>query len=327
MRSLFFKFHNVSMEVESDIEKILQMIKFQFRMHLISGNSTGKKLRITISPSGRAIKIPHGYKKLAFYNNVIIYRSPETKNFLITDGFSAARLNPRAGSAEILVGPIAINDPQTFSPLLFTVLVIELLRYKELYYLHSGAVSNGNKSILIVGEGDSGKTTLTTSFIKSGYSYLSDDAVFLSPAEGRRVIAHPLARDFQFMRDTASIFPEIAALAPKTYHGPKLPVQAEKVFNNKYIPFASPNILLFIRITKKPKTKISPVNYSEAIKHLILNSHQIMFDRSLAEKHLGILVNLLSQCLPFDAALGADILRKPENIKKHLEEALCHYRK
>ncbi len=326
MFSLYLRFHNTGVKIHSDNKDVLKVIRNNLIPHVSSQNSLPYTAEVAIQKARKVIEIPPDYKRLAYYHNVQIFQSPDRRRYFVTDGFSNADLRPREGKSKIFIYPPVLREPSLFTPLFFTVLLIELLRHRGLYYLHSGAVSiDGKTGILIAGEGNTGKTTLAISFIKRGYYYLGDDALFISRDDNGKIFAHAYARDFLITRDTLKYFPEFANI-PDT-GSMKLTLSIRRNFKNKLIKYCEPRIILFTKINNKNITELHELKPSVALKNLILCSQQVMFDHLIAKEHLNALIQLISQCFCFEIALGKDILENSENTISELEETICQYLK
>jgi len=325
MFNALLRFHNAGIEILSESKNILKVIKDNLSPHLVSTNSLPYKAKIFIEKARTPIDLPAGYRKLAYYHNVQLYQSRDRKHYFVTDGFATANIYPEKGIASIHVNPILLKEPSLFTPLFFSVVLIEILRFAGIFYLHSGAVSkSGDDGILITGEGNTGKTTLTLTFIKSGYYYLGDDAIFLSH-ENNVVMAHAFARDFQVTRDSLKYFPDFSNIHDSG--SLKLTLPANKLFNSKLADRCIPSIILFPEITSNKTTRLKKTAPSDALKKLIMSSQQVMFDHLMAKPHLNALVQLVSQCKCFDLELGKDMLIQGETTIKKLEETLCQYQK
>jgi hypothetical protein len=76
---------------------------------------------------------------------------------------------------------------------------------KDLLRIHAGCVVRSGGAVLLPGPGCSGKSTLVTSLLTQGFSFLSDDDVGIDPES---FCAHPASRPI-FLRDDAfEVLPE-----------------------------------------------------------------------------------------------------------------------
>jgi hypothetical protein len=70
------------------------------------------------------------------------------------------------------------------SHLMFTILLVEILKRRGFYSMHAAGFSQDGKAILIPGTSGAGKSTLAITLLRSGFGYLSDDMVFLRRHSG-----------------------------------------------------------------------------------------------------------------------------------------------
>lgn len=322
------RFHNTGVKIYSDSLNILRVIRKNLEPHLTSKNSLSHSAEISVQRAKRVIEIPPHYKKLAYYHNVQIFQSPDKRNYFVTDGFSSAEINPSRAKSKIYYYPIIEREPTLFTPLFFTIILIELLRFRGIYYLHSGGVSKDKKNcILIAGEGNSGKTTLTTTFIKYGYYFLGDDALFIYNNGNGEIYAHSYGRDFLFTRDGIKYFPEFSRRVNPDNGNIKLSLPAVKIFKNKFIKDSRPFTILFTKVGNKKRTTLKEIRPLQALRNLILCSQQVMFDNIVAKPHLDALAKLVTQCRCFEVMLGIDLLKEGEQVIRKLEETICQYPK
>jgi hypothetical protein len=114
---------------------------------------------------------------------------------------SASRHAPRP---ELLLGPLVheINH-----------LVTSRSRYVT---LHAGGVARGGSAIVLAGQMEAGKTTLTTGLLLAGWDYLTDEAVAVDPVTFE---ALPYPKPLKIDRGSQHLFPTLAR-AGGTYAEP-----------------------------------------------------------------------------------------------------------
>ncbi len=91
--------------------------------------------------------------------------------------------------------------------------------------IHGACVSRRGRGVLLCGESGAGKSTLAYACARAGWTYTSDDAVFLPHGEsGRRVIGN--CYQVRFRPDTAVLFPEISGrdITPRAAGKPSIEI-------------------------------------------------------------------------------------------------------
>src|SRR3712207_4309751 len=104
-------------------------------------------------------------------------------------------LDPARGVAHGNVAPQPAADAGSWrmrGDAVFTFSLLELLRHRGLFHLHAAGLTRDGRGILLAGNTGAGKSTLTVSLVRSGWDFLSDDAVLLrAHAGGVEALAIP----------------------------------------------------------------------------------------------------------------------------------------
>jgi hypothetical protein len=171
--------------------------------------------------------------------------------------------------------------------------VCAALRRFGMFDLHSAGVVEpltGN-AIVIVGPSGSGKSTLALQLVMSGWSYLSDDELLLSVADGGVE-----ARGFRsfFAVSTGERFKQ--CFAP------------EDVFESKRVAHAQPRLLLFTAVSAAARSELRELTQTETMARLIRACPWATYDISIAGANLEVLSRLVRQVRAFDLAAGRDLL-------------------
>jgi hypothetical protein len=100
-----------------------------------------------------------------------------------------------------------------------------LLAQRHAVPMHAAAVMRGGAGFLLFGESGAGKSTLAYACARAGWTFVSDDASWLTAGEdSRTVIGRPgLAR---FRADAPGLFPELARYAAAQRPNGKLTIEA-----------------------------------------------------------------------------------------------------
>ncbi len=170
------------------------------------------------------------------------------------------------------------------------------LRRFGLFDLHSAGVvdPHDGKGVLIVGPSGSGKSTLAVQLASVGWSYLSDDELLLSLADGAVE-----ARGFR------SFF----AMSPGEEGGPhKHCFEPDTVFGARRTSQVLPGLVLFTRLNNQSESRLSKLTQAETMMRLIRACPWATYDTSIASANLEVLSALARQANGFDLAAGRDLL-------------------
>lgn len=198
--------------------------------------------------------------------------------------------------------PVAVDVwfaelPGPTDPLLATAVsfaVCAALRRFGMFDLHSAGVvdPDGEKGVLIVGPSGSGKSTLALQLALAGWSYLSDDEVLLSLADG--VVE---ARGF---RSFFAINQENARL--------KHCFEPDVTLGLKRTSQASPGVVLFVSLNGGDESEARKLTQAEGMMRLIRACPWATYDTSVASANLEVLSALARQADAFELFAGRDLL-------------------
>jgi hypothetical protein len=170
------------------------------------------------------------------------------------------------------------------------------LRRFGMFDLHSAGVvdPHDGRGVLIIGPSGSGKSTLAVQLASSGWSYLSDDEVLLSFADGAVE-----ARGFR------SFF----AMSTGKEGGPfKHCFEPDTVFGSQRTQQVLPRLVLFTRLNADSESRLSKLTQAETMMRLIRACPWATYDTSIASANLEVLSALARQATGFDLAAGRDLL-------------------
>ena len=171
--------------------------------------------------------------------------------------------------------------------------VCAALRRFGLFDLHSAGVVNpeSGKGVLIVGPSGSGKSTLALQLALAGWPYLSDDELLLSLIDGEVV-----ARGFR------SFF------AVSTGEQFKNCFEPDIAFGSQRRDEATPESLLFIRLSGEEKSRLTKLTQAETMAGLIRACPWATYDIAIAGANLHVLSALARQATGFHLSAGRDLL-------------------
>ncbi len=244
------------------------------------------------------------------------------RRFLSGDGLLAA-WEPGSGRASVEVrrGRLA---PSLLADEFLPLLLFDLLRRRGLYHLHGAAlVRPKGGGLLVVGEAGAGKSALSLSLARSGYSPVGDDAVFLWEEAGK-IEAAALPRPPRFSRKTLrSLMPETM---PETVgNGPgggeredgkeasgrgKRRLSWQEVSGGEAVRSGGDvDLVIFIELTGAPGSELFPIPPSEALARLVRAAPFVAVDPEEGPGHLAVLSGLCRQARTLRLLAGSDGLR------------------
>jgi hypothetical protein len=201
------------------------------------------------------------------------------------------------------------DGPGTVVPCAFQA----ALRRAGRYELHAAAVAEpaSGAGLLLIGESNSGKSTLTLKLAQAGWRYLSDDTLLLSMADDA-VEAHAFRRYFSFpdslLKTMTLPRAEAAMRAAVPLFPDKRPLDPDVVFPGQFRARCTPRALCFPEITGEAESRLLPLAPAQVMARLIEQCPWSCYDRQSSAHHLELLSTLARQADSFVLLAGRDIL-------------------
>jgi hypothetical protein len=177
-----------------------------------------------------------------------------------------ARLDPALGAGRLELHPSALDDLEGLHGLLSGMLPVglfALLRPRQCYPLHAAAlvpVGSETDGVLLVAHRDSGKSILSYSLARQGWSFLSDDSVLLRRNGNAGVDAVAFRRRFTMDAEARDLFPEIAPFWEPLYgNASKGTVAMHHLCPGRRRERCTPRVLVFPEIADRPGSQLVPV--------------------------------------------------------------------
>ena len=278
-----------------------------------------------LPPEYRAFEVPRGQ----------CYTSGE-EHFLDIDG-SRIAVYPAAsrlvcvwlGTTAHARHPVAIVNTLSY-------VIQAALRRGGLYVLHAAGVvePETGAGVVVVGNSNSGKSSLTIRLASAGWRYLSDDMLVLSgETEGageadNGVEAYALRRIFSV--SAASLAGcelsglEAALGAPANSDPTKRKLEPRITFPGSFVESCRPRVLLFPTLTGEAASRLEKITPGEAMARLIRQCPWASYDTGTAREHLGVLGMLAKQSDSFTLDAGRDLIEDASRAPKLLASCLEH---
>jgi hypothetical protein len=205
------------------------------------------------------------------------------------------------------------------------------LRRGERYILHAAGVvePQSGAGLLVVGNSNSGKSSLTIRMASAGWRYLSDDMLVLGEEKKNKAIeAWAFRRIFSVSAKSLAHCQldnlELALGAPVNSDPTKRRLEPTVTFPDHFVEGCFPRVLVFPTLTGEAESRVVKITAGEAMAQLIRECPWAGYDTSTARAHLRVLGSLARQSASFLLDAGRDLIedatRAPQLLASCLEQ-------
>jgi hypothetical protein len=204
------------------------------------------------------------------------------------------------------------------------------LRRGGLYVLHAAGVvePETGTGLVVVGNSNSGKSSLTIRLASAGWRYLSDDMLVLSGEAGGACEAYALRRIFSVSASSLANCHlsglEAALGAPANSDPSKRKLEPAITFPGSFVESCRPRVLLFPTLTGEAASRLEKISPGESMARLIRQCPWASYDTGTAREHLRVLGMLAKQSASFSLAAGRDLIENSSNAPELLASCLEH---
>ena len=251
------------------------------------------------------------------------------EHFLDIDGSRVAVYAPAArlvcvwlGTSDHARHPVAIVNTLSYA-------VQAALRRGGLYVLHAAGVvePETGAGMIVVGNSNSGKSSLTIRLAGAGWRYLSDDMLVLVEELGW-VEAWALRRVFSISATSlagSGLSEADAALGTPVNSDPdKRRLEPRITFPDRFVESCRPRVLLFPLLTGEAASRVEKLSPGEAMARLIRQCPWASYDAGTAREHLRVLGLIAKQSTSFSLRAGLDLLTDATRAPRLLASCLEH---
>jgi HPr Serine kinase C-terminal domain len=320
-----YAFHDLTLEVENvgdpqfglELDRILDELSFE----RAKDSGGPPHLSLSIRPGENDLVPPPAARDVLRKDG---FRGLESgDDFYLTDGASLLRLEPRKGRGEVRLAPSFFRKPLLLRQNFWIFALLKLLRPLGIFGLHAaGLVAEDGTGVLLVGQSGSGKSTLAIALVRSGWRYLSDDAVLLrSRPDGVEALA--LRRHFYVLGTEADEYEDVfpGEERPDSDGGVRRRIGVEKAFPSQRVAACTPRLVLFPRVSREADSALIALERADALGRLIGQSSPQLFDRATMAPHLATLNALLRQASAFELSAGYDLRENASALSRLLAAA------
>jgi hypothetical protein len=249
--------------------------------------------------------VPSGRRVYDFEGGDVSYDDDRDLLTITVGERVCALCEPAAGRARVLVKSPEPSDLYLLSHPVLSLVLMELLKRRGLYPLHAAGLALDGHGVLLAGTSGAGKSTLSVALARRGFSFLSDDTVFLEQdaASAWRVRAFPDQIDL--CADSVDLFPELGQAAELPTGWRKRQIRAETVYGTPIAWDVQPRTLIFPRVSGAERSVLRPLSAEEALCELAPNV--LLTAAADAQRHLDALAGIVSQCACYRLETGRDL--------------------
>ncbi len=321
-KSFFLYLYNVV--IESDDIRVLRSVSNWLDIGTLNGNS-GRYLngdKITdlylrfYSNDIDHISIEE-FDEASFvgsFDDVKFYSSEKASIFeIVNNGKSIVIVEKGSKSARAYICREHLDIPWLLSHRIVFLPLMQLMRQHNAYYIHAGCVEKDGKCVLICGESGSGKSTLVYTLSRSGFSVVSDDAVFVQLVKGE-IILFALPERIKLTKTSCSFFPELRA---ECDNGFKMEFPVKRTSIDQLALSGVPSLIVYPEITNSRKSKLIPMSKEGALIRLLQQSVLPGYGDNV-ELNMDVLLKLCEKSSTYKFMFGRDFDEIAEIISTHL---------
>lgn len=272
-----------------------------------------------LPPESRSFEVPRGQ----------CYTDGE-EHFLDIDGSRVVVYPPSSRLVCVWLGttaharhPVAIVNTLSY-------VIQAALRRGGLYVLHAAGVvePETGAGAVVVGNSNSGKSSLTIRLASAGWRYLSDDMLVISGEADGACEAYALRRIFSVSAESLAGCHlsglEAALGAPANSDPTKRKLEPGITFPGSFVESCRPRVLLFPTLTGEAASRVAKITPGEAMARLIRQCPWASYDTGTAREHLRVLGMLAKQSDSFTLDAGRDLIEDASRAPKLLASCLGH---
>lgn len=320
----YYALHGSHIAISANHAEILDMLHARLRVFATPRPSAQTTLRFTFTSLAQGqphpIECPAGQTRTVFEAPLgqVLYAESEGQLFVTYGTNVRARCCPAQGQAWVSVQMLKAEDLWLACHAVFTILLLEMLKWRNCYAVHAAGLLHNGKGLLFPGASGAGKSTLTLALLRAGFGFLADDTIFLREHHGSlRILAFP--DELDLTDDTVRLFPELNHLldVPKKAGAPKHQVWVDRVYSVDIIRECSPSHLIFPRVAHQQRSVLTPMDPDEAL--LALAPNVWLTDAKSSQGHFDLLAELVRQSQCYHLETGYDLDSLPLRLSELVE--------
>lgn len=192
---------------------------------------------------------------------------------------------------------------------------------QQVQIIHAGLVAHGDRGVLLVGKGGSGKSTCAVACVSAGFGFLSEDFVGLQTLADGSFRGHSIYNSIFLEPDHLRRFP---ILDPHTVRGApaddKSCVMLAQVFPERLRQAGPIRVVVLPKVVDSATTRFRPASKGEALLALGPSSLLQLPNRRLGARGLAKLTQLVTRAPCYWLEIGNDLARIPRQVEEILAD-------
>jgi len=295
---------------------LLDFLKKNFRFINIAAPDNGYDIKVKIDLLNGMYTVPEGAELLSQGIMPRVYKNGSF--YYIEDDSLFCWFNTEADECFINIDSefTKISDRRKLDAV--SIALFWLMQKFGYHALHANTVINkSSRSILLIGDSGSSKTTTSLNLARQGWNFFSDDIAVLKQ-NGSDVCVYGFRNYFSLcVEDIDRYGFEIDEFWEENK---KVDIELSAVSTHGDLSWVKPDILIFLNKKAGQKTTIDPLNKLEAICSLIETSGGIFISKNKAEEQMNLLKNLINMAKCYRMQKGRDLLQKPEILSDEINK-------
>jgi len=313
---MLIRWHDFTLALDSNstrIEAEWAQLFAPFRSSVGEGRG-GKDIRLCLTMNSKMPPPPAGRPAYS-QPDLVVYPAGD-QTIIHLPQLGQLRVDPAAGLVEGVLVPAALDVHGAFEDI-NAIGLAPLLRRHGRVLIHAFAAAYQGRTLLLVGESASGKTTTGLALLAAGWKLIANDSPMLGERDGELIAfaypgllsAHPDA----WQRIPAlRAFADDPALAP-TRPGWKIALAAQELFASPWQGEAPVKAICLLSLDAEvglPDHHLEPISPAVALGRLL--SHSVdRWDQETLDFQIDLLQKTVQQVPTFLLRLGTDVPALP----------------
>jgi hypothetical protein len=270
-------------------------------------------ISIKFAFSEKPAPIPRDSLKPYIVNDISIFDTKKSVD--ITDGYSTFRIEPWAGLGIVSIHPSFKKKTLASKYNFFLLGLTYLFSYQGLFDFHGAALDNHEIGYVLLGESNSGKSSIALSLVHQGWRYASDDSLLLK-CKGNGVEVLSFRKKFYLDPILLRHYPEMTPYLekPTGVKNVKRFLDVESLYPGRFREKACPQVLIHTSIHAQSQSLLIPMDQTAALIQLVKQSASLYLNQKAAKQHMEALKQLVGQTDSYQLLAGSDLYNQPEKI-------------